>query len=465
MRSANFPPTLSPVAPSSAGALGILQRGRRLRPNHPVPRRRRPQRPRHRAAIRRRRSDSCSSRERRQRGGSCFSTRRRRRRPPKPRPTSSAKSDAARERFVTQFCAAAELARIPGPVVQQFIPAILPLLRIGIRVIGRQRVVNFLASYLARLIQPYVGPAAATTLSRALVDVGLRLITLGGRDAKRRRRSPPAPSPQRSRMRSAGSASFGFEHFDNLDESRDQQQLARGGRPTRPSSRRRWSISRRSSSTCRGSKNARCIFEVCQQDVWVARPTAALQEVLVDLRGYAHAADARLRSAPSADQPLDAFLRARGVTAAGHCRRSTSTRRSPGTTLSRIAVLEKRVPGLGSGSRRPLVEDPSADDRRPPACCCREPGLGRDVDARLAAIAAPSRRRAALLLPRDCRSGGGGRRRSVAGPPSEVNVTIDLRASQVARQRVFFSEADAQRIVGGRPDRGRDDRGPASLRG
>jgi hypothetical protein len=66
----------------------------------------------------------------------------------------------------------------PAPVVEQFLPAILSALRLGIKIVGRPRVVNFLARLLARLVGKYVGKAQAVPLSRALVDTGLRLVSL-----------------------------------------------------------------------------------------------------------------------------------------------------------------------------------------------------------------------------------------------------------------------------------------------
>jgi hypothetical protein len=65
-----------------------------------------------------------------------------------------------------------------APAVEQFVPALLPALRIGIRLIGRPRVVRFLARYLAQLIGRWVGPKLAGPLSSAIVDTGLRLISL-----------------------------------------------------------------------------------------------------------------------------------------------------------------------------------------------------------------------------------------------------------------------------------------------
>ena len=54
----------------------------------------------------------------------------------------------------------------------------LPALRLGVRLIGRDRVVGFLANFLAKMIGKLVGPATAPALSRAIVDAGLKLLTL-----------------------------------------------------------------------------------------------------------------------------------------------------------------------------------------------------------------------------------------------------------------------------------------------
>jgi hypothetical protein len=64
------------------------------------------------------------------------------------------------------------------PAVEQFIPAILPALRLGLRLIGRPKVVGFLAGFLAKMIGQWVGPTLSQPLSRAIVDVGLQLIGL-----------------------------------------------------------------------------------------------------------------------------------------------------------------------------------------------------------------------------------------------------------------------------------------------
>jgi hypothetical protein len=72
-----------------------------------------------------------------------------------------AEFDAARQRFVD------DLGRLkdgedPRPLVENFIPALLPVLKIGMKLAGRPRVVGFLAQFL----------------SKAIVDAGLRLLQL-----------------------------------------------------------------------------------------------------------------------------------------------------------------------------------------------------------------------------------------------------------------------------------------------
>ncbi len=63
-------------------------------------------------------------------------------------------------------------------LTQEFAPALLPVLRIGIRLIGRQRVVGFLAKLVAKLLKPLIGQNFANPLSRVIADAGLRLLSL-----------------------------------------------------------------------------------------------------------------------------------------------------------------------------------------------------------------------------------------------------------------------------------------------
>jgi hypothetical protein len=85
--------------------------------------------------------------------------------------------DQARERFVGQLQELAE-GEDPSPHIQNFVPAILPALKLGVKLIGRGKVVNFLAGLLGKVIGKLIGPEAAPALSRAIVDTGLKLISL-----------------------------------------------------------------------------------------------------------------------------------------------------------------------------------------------------------------------------------------------------------------------------------------------
>jgi len=85
--------------------------------------------------------------------------------------------DQARERFIDELQNLGE-GEDPAPHIQNFLPAVLPALRLGVRLIGRPRVVGFLANLLAKVITKLIGPEAAPALSRAIVDAGLKLLTL-----------------------------------------------------------------------------------------------------------------------------------------------------------------------------------------------------------------------------------------------------------------------------------------------
>lgn len=85
--------------------------------------------------------------------------------------------DRARRKLVGKLSRLKE-GEDPTPHIEEFVPAILPALKVGIQLAGRKRVVNFLAGLLAKLIQKYIGPQYAPALSQAMVDVGLRLIGL-----------------------------------------------------------------------------------------------------------------------------------------------------------------------------------------------------------------------------------------------------------------------------------------------
>lgn len=88
-----------------------------------------------------------------------------------------AELELARERFIDGLGRLRE-GEDPTPQVENFLPALIPALKIGLKLAGRRRVVDFLSGFLGRLIQKFVGPEYAPPLSKAIVDAGLRLLQL-----------------------------------------------------------------------------------------------------------------------------------------------------------------------------------------------------------------------------------------------------------------------------------------------
>jgi hypothetical protein len=95
------------------------------------------------------------------------------------RPASPVYSDLdqARERFINELQDLKE-GEDPAPHIQNFLPAILPALKLGIRLIGRNRVMGFLTPFLTQVTKRLVDPAIAPALSRAIVDAGFKLLSL-----------------------------------------------------------------------------------------------------------------------------------------------------------------------------------------------------------------------------------------------------------------------------------------------
>jgi hypothetical protein len=88
--------------------------------------------------------------------------------------------DAARQRLARELAEAVP-GEPPTAQMEQFIPAVMaamPLIKAGVRIIGRQRVENFVAGALAKLISGMVGPQAAQLLSRHIASAGLGLLGL-----------------------------------------------------------------------------------------------------------------------------------------------------------------------------------------------------------------------------------------------------------------------------------------------
>lgn len=88
--------------------------------------------------------------------------------------------DAARATLAREL-SDAEPGVPPTAQLEQFIPAVmaaLPLIRTGIKVIGRDRIIGAVATPLAAVIKGIVGADAAKTLSRHIASTGLSMLNL-----------------------------------------------------------------------------------------------------------------------------------------------------------------------------------------------------------------------------------------------------------------------------------------------
>ena len=332
--------------------------------------------------------------------------------------------DAARVRMITELAALRD-GESAAPVIERFLPLVLPVLRIGVRLIGRRRVVNFLAGLLGRLIQPLVGQQLAQPLSQAVVDAGLRIFALEATETDRQLAGPSAAaSVIEDTVRRL--AELGNEVFEDTNRLHTEAVVAFNEAVAQsvPPSLLRGDLTARETP---GLDNA----------TWLLRP-----------RVYWYRKYARIFDVVVTPQMADAIatfgglrvgtqLRADGVRlpvrAKVHLYETL-----PGTYLSRIAALERQVPGMApDGWRRfhPLSITAAG-------VLLGEPGLGRDVDARYTNdrnVVAAGQRFFYLELPGH--SGGGSR-------ASQAFVTLDGRPSQNAvRLFIYLSETDAQAIA------------------
>jgi hypothetical protein len=90
-------------------------------------------------------------------------------------PAAYAELEDARERFIGELESLKE-GQSPQPALEQFLPAIMPALRIASKVIGRDRLASVVAGVASPLIGRLIGPEQAGPLSRAIADAGLKLL-------------------------------------------------------------------------------------------------------------------------------------------------------------------------------------------------------------------------------------------------------------------------------------------------
>jgi hypothetical protein len=342
----------------------------------------------------------------------------------------------ARSAFMTHLQAASDNEDL-GPAVERFIPAILPALRLGIRLVGRPKVVNFLAGFLAKLIGKWVGPQLSRPLSQAVVDVGLRIIGLEqGQPGELEAEAVPAllAATVEDTVRRLS------EQPEHVLEDESLFQVA-------------------VTETFEQAVAANFPSSLVRPDLRIAPslggtfvPRHARQPFAY--KKFSRVPEVELTEAQAAAIPsfggvtLAAVLRAGGLKLPARFRVHIFEA-GPGTTLPRLARLEGiRGPGgRGASSRLHPLTVASA------TALLREPKLGVDVPARFL----ESRHRISVgqrffflepigqawaVAPAPTRDAAA----CDASQPSDARIHLSLRRGE-ARLVLFFSEADAQKIV------------------
>ncbi len=354
-------------------------------------------------------------------------------------PSSLEDLDAARERFTAELAGLPDGAD-PTPLVEDFLPAILPALRLGLKIAGRPRVVRFLAQYMGRLISPYVGPKLTPALSRAIVDAGLRLMTLEAE-------ADWEATPQLAAESFASLVEDTLARVAQLEEEglEDEQLLEEAA----------YAAFHESAAANFPapvlSPESEYLESGQSVGTWVSMPRRGPRRY----RKYSRVFDVVIH--PSAarsirtfgGRPLSAFLRD-GLGRSGPIRARVHLYQAiPGSSPARIARSERGVAGLGTASR-------SARSRLHPlsreaaATLIGEPGLGRDVSEAYADSASPlaiGQRLyylevpGATTTPVAAGASPGTPRRS-----SDATAIVDTRAGEL-QVSLYISEADAQSIA------------------
>jgi hypothetical protein len=351
---------------------------------------------------------------------------------------SLADLDGAREEFINELSQIQE-REDSTPIVENFVQAILPVLRTGIRLLGRPRVVGWLAKLLSKLIGKFVGPQHTPALSKAIVDAGLKLITLEV-DPDQEARAAVAATVEDTVRRVAALPGYVLEDRELLEafvlEAFEQAAAANLPAVLRPETyRKRPDLME--AKTIRG--------------VWVQRPSGRRKRYkkfsrVIRTKVTPHKASSVLSFGAV---PLSEFFEEQLGIAAGedvdaqmHLYESM-----PGASLRELAHLERDTPGLGSPEAyqqlHPLTPDAAG-------MLLGEPKLGRETDPSY--LANPyavdvGQRFYYLEIPgkRPLMDPGVGKRPALRHRTG-VRLVLDFRANQI-RVHMYLSEIRAQEIA------------------
>jgi hypothetical protein len=330
-----------------------------------------------------------------------------------------------------------------APAIEQFVPALLGALRLGINLVGRPKVVGFLARYVGQLIRRWVGPQLSGPLSNAIVDTGLRLISLEAEAGEAAGRGGDEAAPVALASVIEDTVRRLAENEDYIYENEDLMQLA---------------TAEAFSQAVATYFPPQFVRPALQQapslgGTFVARRPRSVRTYrkysrIPEIEVTPQIADALPTFGGSS---VGASLRAAGTTFPIRARMHIY-QAAPGTTLPRMMRVDRATAGGGRG----YVTAANAHPLTPGAAglLLREPQLGLAVPAaylrsrhRIAVgqrfyVLEPIGAAGALALPVSAAS------REVAQrlTPSRAWMVVNLRQSRIT-VGFYLSEAEAQRII------------------
>jgi len=284
-----------------------------------------------------------------------------------------AELDRARDELVENLRSLKE-GEDPTPYVEEFVPAILPALRIGIRLAGRKRVVDFLARFLARLIQRFVGPQYAPALSQAIVDAGLRLLQLEAtpEDESRAAASAVAATVEETVQRVAAAPDYVLDNQELLEGFALEafEQAAAANLPPVLSEE-----TYRKRPDLREARRLRGVWVMMPRRRWKRRYKKWSGRIPIRRLNPRRFAALRTFEGAPLEEALEEQL---GIDSGEEVEAFVHLYEAmPGTLPSDIARQEEKISGLhsadGHDQLHPLTTEAAA-------LLAGEPGLGRDID-------------------------------------------------------------------------------------
>jgi hypothetical protein len=344
--------------------------------------------------------------------------------------TPIAELHEARARFADEL----ERGTSPEQALENFLPAVMavqPIARAAIGIIGRQRVVNFLAGFLAKLIGKYVPAAGAKQLSQAIVDTGLRLVSLETpSEAEVAQLAPDAL---------AATVEDTVRRIAELDEATLEH----------PALLEAAAVAAFHEAAAENFPSQLLIPELreaSEPGTWVSMPLGRRRHK--HFKKYTRVFDVQLTPQMAealktfGGTTITAFLKDRlgaapPVQARVHLYQATTA-----TSLARIARVERGVPGLATARRSWTQFHPLTPEAA--GLLLQQPGLGRAVPPSYRSTRgriAVGQRFYLLEIAGAASAAGSTARRS-----TEVNITLDF-AKDEYRVFVYLGESDAQQIA------------------